>query len=201
MLTQKQESLLKFIEEYQLENGASPTIREMREHFNLSSDNSILKQLKVLAEKNCIRKDDTPRGIKLLASVKERLSQQVVRIPILGMIPAGGPILTQEYIEDYVTLGVDFVSRPEDCFMLRVNGDSMIDAAIYEGDLVLADSKKNPRNGDIVVALIDNENTLKRFVTKNGKAYLKPENKKYKKIYPVNELIIQGVVMALIRKY
>ena len=201
MLTQKQESLLKFIEEYQLENGASPTIREMREHFNLSSDNSIVKQLKALEEKKCIRKDDTPRGIKLLDSVKERLSQPVIRIPILGMIPAGGPILTEEYIEDYVTVGVDFVSRPKDCFMLRVNGDSMFDAGIYEGDIVLADSKKNPRNGDIVVALIDNENTLKRFVTENGKTYLKPENQKYNRIYPVNELVIQGVVMALIRKY
>jgi repressor LexA len=93
MITEKQEAVLNFIEEYQLQFGKSPTIREMREHFGVKSDNSILKHLKALQEKGYLEKDDTPRGIKLLNSVKEKLdaATNLMKIPVLGTIPAGGP--------------------------------------------------------------------------------------------------------------
>ncbi len=201
-LTDKQEAVLKFIEEYQLAYGKSPTLREMRENFKVSSDNSILKHLKALQEKGYLHKDDTPRGIQLLESVKQKLTGHgSVSLPILGSIPAGGPVITDEYVNGWMNVSNELAKNSENYFMLEVTGSSMIDAGIFEGDLVLVDTKKTPRNEDIVVALIDNANTLKRLIKKEGKAYLKPENKEYKDIYPVNELIIQGVVTALIRKY
>ncbi|OGJ42799.1 repressor LexA [Candidatus Peregrinibacteria bacterium RIFCSPLOWO2_02_FULL_39_10] len=200
-LTEKQEAVFKFIEEYQLAYGKSPTLREMREHFDVSSDNSILKHLKALEEKGLIKKDDTPRGIKLLESIKQKLSGKSSKVPVLGFIPAGGPVLTEEYISGWMDVGEDLAGNAKDYFVLNVTGGSMIDAGIYEGDLVVVNSKKQPRDKDIVVALVDNQNTLKRFIKKDGKVYLKAENKNYSDIYPENELVVQGVVTALIRQY
>jgi repressor LexA len=200
-LTEKQEAVFKFIEEYQLSHGKSPTLREMREHFDVSSDNSILKHLKALEEKGLIKKDDTPRGIKLLESIKQKLSGKSSKVPVLGFIPAGGPVLTEEYISGWMDVGEDLAGNAKDYFVLNVTGSSMIDAGIYEGDLVVVNSKKQPRDKDIVVALVDNQNTLKRFIKKDGKVYLKAENKNYSDIYPENELVVQGVVTALIRQY
>lgn len=201
-LTEKQEAVLKFIEEYQLAYGKSPTLKEMREHFGVSSDNSILKHLKALKEKGFIEKDDTPRGIGLLNAVKEKLEAVVsIKLPLLGSIPAGGPVLTEEYIDSWMDVGEDIAKDTNNHFILRVTGNSMIDAGIFEGDLVVVDMKKTPRDGDVVVALVDSGNTLKRLIKKDGKTYLKAENKDYNDIYPENELSIQGVVSALIRQY
>ena len=201
-LTEKQESVLKFIEKYQMKNGKSPTLREMREHFGVSSDNSILKHLKALIAKGFIKKDDTPRGIKLLDSVKNKLqSKGGLSLPVLGFIPAGGPVVTEEHIDRWMNVGDDFVAGKGEYFILTVTGNSMIDAGIFEGDLVVVDAKKEPRNGDIVVALVDNGNTLKRLVKERGNLYLKAENAEYEDIHPANELVIQGVVKALMRQY
>lgn len=200
-ITEKQKAVLKFIEEYQLSYGKSPTLREMREHFGVSSDNSILKHLKALEGKGMIEKDDTPRGIKLLESIKQKLSGKSSKVPVLGFIPAGGPVLTEEYVSGWMNIGEDLAGNAKDYFVLNVAGSSMIDAGIYEGDLVVVNSKKQPRDKDIVVALVDNQNTLKRFIKKDGKVYLKAENKNYSDIYPENELVVQGVVTALIRQY
>lgn len=202
ILTEKQEALLRFIEKYQMSYGKSPTLREMREHFKVRSDNSILKHLKALQEKGALQKDATPRGIKLLDKVKAKLSSSgSISIPVLGSIPAGGPVFTDEYVKEWMNVGGDLAEGEKDFFILEVTGQSMIDAGIFEGDLVLVNTKKEPTNGDIVVGLVDDENTLKRFIKEGGKVYLKPENKLYKDIYPVNELTVQGVVTALIRKY
>ncbi len=200
-LTEKQEAVLKFIEQYQMSFGKSPTLREMREHFGVTSDNSILKHLKAIEEKGFIEKDDTPRGIKLLNSIKAKLDSAVVKLPVLGFIPAGGPVLSEEYVERFMEVGHDLAKNSEDYFILNVTGSSMIDAGIFEGDLVIVDTKRTPKNGDVVVALVDNSNTLKRFIKEGSKVYLKAENKNYKDIHPVNELVIQGVVTSLVRQY
>ncbi len=201
-LTEKQGAVLKFIEEYQLSHGKSPTIREMKEYFNVSSDNSILKHLKALKEKGFISKDDTPRGIGLLNTVKEKLtSTATIKLPVLGFIPAGGPVLTEEYVNSWMEVGEDLASNNTDFFMLEVTGNSMINAGIFEGDLVLVNLKKSAKDGDIVVALVDGANTLKRFIKKDSKVYLKAENDQYADIHPDNELVIQGVVTSLIRQY
>ncbi len=113
-LTEKQEAVLNFIEEYQLAYGKSPTLREMREHFGVSSDNSILKHLNALKEKGAISKDDTPRGIGLLGKVKEKLESTVAKLPILGFIPAGGPVLTDEYVESWMGVGEELAKNAND---------------------------------------------------------------------------------------
>jgi len=207
-LTDKQQAVLKFIEKYQMEYGRSPTLRETREYLGVSSDNSVLKHLKALEVKGYIHKDDTPRGIGLLDSIKEKLSGNVRQVPVLGSIPAGGPVLSEEYVDRWMNIEDGMVKDLKNSFILRVTGESMIDAGIYEGDLVIASSKLEPRNGDIVVALIDEGNTLKRFVKKGSGAYLVAENSKYvdpvtggASILPVTELTVQGVVTGLIRTY
>lgn len=201
VLTEKQEAVLKFIEEYQLEHGASPTLREMREYFGVSSDNSILKHLKSLEEKGYIQKDDTPRGIKLLSSVKERLESFEMKLPLLGMIPAGGPVLSEEYIEKWLKVGEDIVTNFKDSYLLRVKGNSMIEAGIFEDDILIVCGSFEPKDGDIVVALVDNQNTVKRYKRDKDKVYLKAENPQYENIYPEGELCIQGVVTGLLRYY
>jgi len=200
-LTEKQEAVLKYIEDYQLKNGRSPTLREMREHFGVSSDNSILKHLKALEEKGFIKKDGSSRGISMLDNIKERLSTNFISIPILGFVPAGGPVLSEEHVEGYMNFSESDVFKPENSFILRVRGDSMIDAGIFDGDLVVACSAKEPRKNDIVIALVDNENTVKRYCRDGSRVFLKAENPDYDDIYPENELCVQGVVTALIRSY
>ncbi len=201
-LTEKQESVLKFIEGYQLENGSSPTLREIREYFGLSSDNSVLKHLKALQDKGYIQKDDTPRGIKLLSSVKERFDSGDIKLPILGMIPAGGPVISEEYIERWVSVGEYMVPNLKDAYILRVKGNSMINAGIFEDDLLIVSGSREPKVGDIVVALVDHANTVKRYMKDGqGRIYLQAENPVYENIYPEGELCIQGVVTGLIRTY
>lgn len=200
-ITEKQEAVLQFIEEYQLANGSSPTIREMKEYFGVSSDNSILKHLKALEDKGFIKKDDTPRGIRLLSSVKNRLDKVEIKLPLLGSVPAGTPTLTQEHIEKWVSIGEDLIYRNKDSFLLRVKGDSMIDVGISEGDILIVCSVLEAKPYDIVVALVDNQSTVKRYMVESGKAYLKPENGNYENIYPEGELCIQGVVTGLLRYY
>ena len=203
MITDKQQAVLNFIEEYQMNFGKSPTLREMREHFGVSSDNSILKHLKALEEKGYLRKDDTPRGIGLLQKVKDKLDSaaNVSRIPLLGTIPAGGPVLSEEHVLDYFEVGNDLLKRPQGSFALKVTGLSMINAGILEGDFVIANREMSAKDGDVVVALVDGKNTVKRFRTKNGQVWLQAENPEYNDIEPTEFLEVQGVVTAVIRMY
>lgn len=202
-LTEKQEAVFTFIEEYQMQYGKSPTIREMKEFFQVKSDNSILKHLNALVTKGYLQKDDTPRGIKLVNSVKQKLQSvaEGFRLPILGTIPAGGPVVAEENINGWMSVGEDLANNSKDYFLLEVTGNSMIDAGIFEGDLVVVNSSKTAKSGDIVVALVDNSNTIKRYIEKDGNRYLKAENPDYSDIYPEESLLVQGVVTSLIRQY
>ena len=201
-LSPKEKELLSFIEDYQLENGASPTVREMRVHMKLKSDGFVVHCLKRLREKGVIEKNDTPRGIKLLSKVRERLHGDFVRVPVLGSIPAGGPVISEENIEEWISIDAkQFQRRADETFILRVWGESMVGAGIFEGDYVLVAAKKEPRNNDIVVALADGGSTLKRVKIEKNDAYLKAENPSYSDIRPLSELTIQGVVIGLFRWY
>lgn len=203
-LTPKQAELLKYIENYQVEHGASPTIREMCKAMDVSSDNAIIKHLNGLQRKSYItRRMDIPRGVGLLAKARNRLEQPAgIKIPVLGSIPAGNPVLTEEHLQDSIALGEDVVFRPQDAFALRVTGDSMVDAGILDDDLVVACRTLQPKEGDIVVALVDGMNTVKRLKRHTIHGYfLKPENPAYEPIYPQGDLQIQGVVTSLIRTY
>ena len=203
MITEKQQAVLQFIEDYQFQFGKSPTLREMRENFGVSSDNSILKHLNALQEKGYLNKDDTPRGIGLLQKVKDKLEavSNVTRIPLLGTIPAGGPVLSDEHVLDYFEVGNDLLKRPQGSFALRVSGLSMINAGILEGDFVIANQAVKAKDGDVVVALVDGKNTVKRYRSKDGRVWLQAENPEYNDIDPTEFLEIQGVVTAVIRMY
>ena len=200
-LSPRQQEVVNFVEKYQLEFGASPTIKEIREHLKVSSDNSVLKHLDALEKKGVLKREPVPRGIKLLDSVKERLESSDRKLPVMGSVPAGNPAVCEENIESWVSIGESMAPKEEGFFMLKVSGNSMIDAGIHESDLVVVDQKKEPKVNDIVVALIDGENTVKRFIKKDGKTYLQAENPEYQDIYPVQELLVQGVVTGLIRSY
>ena len=204
-ITPKEQSLLSFIESYQLKNGGSPTVREMREHMDLKSDGFVIHCLKRLAAKGFIKKNSgakrVSRGVKMLQAVSEKLHAGFVKIPLLGSIPAGGPVVSEENVEDWITFGNDRIKNPKDCFILRVRGDSMINAGIFEGDYVIASTKISPRPGAIVIALVDGGSTVKRYELSRGKPLLKAENPHYKSIHPESELQIQGVVIGLFRWY
>ncbi len=175
----------------------------MREHFGVSSDNSILKHLKALEEKGYLNKDDTPRGIGLLSSVKAKLDavSNLSRIPLLGTIPAGGPVFSEENVLQYFEVGNDFLKKPQGSFALRVTGLSMLNAGILEGDFVIANRDLKAKDGDIVIALVDNQNTVKRYRQAEGRVWLQAENPDYHAIDPTEYLEVQGVVTAVIRTY
>lgn len=200
-LTERQKTIYEFIENYQMEQGCSPKIREIQEAFSIKSINGVIKHLRALETKGWIERDNTPRGIKLFEKTRNKIQSTLLSIPIFGTIPAGTPQNIDEYIEGYQTIDASMLGLSKDVFALFVKGESMIDAGIYEGDLVFA-SKKEARFGDIVVALIDGESTLKRYMKdKNGTPYLQAENPTFPQMYPIHELEIQGVVVYLMRKY
>lgn len=201
VLTEKQEALLNFIEQYQMENGGSPTIREMKEYFGVSSDNSILKLLKALEEKGKIEKEEGHRGIKLLSNVKERLESASLRLPLLGNVPAGVPIDAVRDVDTWMSVGEDFVLPQKTSFLLNVTGNSMLHAGIRDGDIAIVCADLEPRVGDVVVALVDGQSTVKTYAIRDGKVVLKAENPEYEDIYPENELCIQGVVTGVFRYY
>ncbi len=169
--------------------------------MELKSDGFVVHCLKSLEAKGVIKKGDTPRSIKLLPQVEARLKMDFVKIPVLGHIPAGGPVVSEENVEDWISFEEGSLKGAKDCFILKVRGDSMMNAGILEGDLVIASMKRVPKAHDIVVALVDGGSTVKRYMTERGRPYLKPENQKYKNIYPEEELQIQGVVVGLMRWY
>lgn len=202
-LTPKQAKVLKFIERYQFKHGSSPTVREMCEYLGVSSDNSVLKHLRALKEKGYIKRNNTPRGIKMLNSVRSQFeaASDLVRIPLMGTVPAGGAVDAEEHILDTFEIGKGLMKTNAGSFLLRVTGSSMIDAGIHEGDMVLVVPDQTPRHGDIVVALVDGESTVKRYMSDKGQVYLKAENPEYENIYPHADLQIQGLVTGLIRNY
>lgn len=203
--TRREQQLLDFIERYQLKNGTSPTVREMREHMKLRSDGFVIHMMKrLMAKKSIAVHDGSARGIKPLPSLLSKLSSSVVQLPVLGYVPAGGPVLTEEFVEDWISVDPATMKNRKDVFFLRVRGESMMEAGIFDGDYVMVYPKAEPRVGDIVVALIDNENTVKRFMKdKSGRPYLKAENPRFKDIHiGLGEMLqIQGVVIGLLRWY
>ena len=201
-LTPKEEKVLNFIEKYQFKNGASPTLKEMRLYMKLKSDGFVVHCLERLAAKGVIKKTIRLAVLNFCLPLRSvPYCPDTVKIPVLGSIPAGGPVTSEEYVEDWVSFPERQIKHPADSFILRVRGESMINAGIVEGDHVVATAKLHPKNGDIVIALIDGGSTVKRFVKDKTGVYLKAENPKYKNIYPAEQLEIQGVVIGLFRWY
>lgn len=198
MLTDRQKSILDFIQSEQREKGITPSTREIQSHFGFASQTSVMQYIATLERKGFL--DRHARKARALITPLQKV--RITDIPIYGQIPAGMASVTEQSAEGHVSLDAESVnaSRNGRTFALRVRGDSMIDAHILDGDLVILEDRKDAQNGDIVAALIDGETTLKRYVTERGRPYLKAENPLYPDLTPARELRVQGVMISLIRK-
>jgi repressor LexA len=198
-LTPRQKQLLKFIVGQIREHSIPPSISEMATHLKVKSKNAVAKLLDALETGGYIKTDGRARGITVLDSLSDSLDKGLIRVPILGNIQAGSPHLAEEHIEDWINLPQTLVRGRRDVFLLKVRGDSMTGAGIFNGDLVIVRPTKEAKNNDLVVALLNDEATVKRLVYVKTRAYLKAENPDYANIYPKEEWTIQGKVVGVIR--
>ncbi len=200
-LTKKQHNFLSFLTKYIRGNGYPPTIREMVYHLKLASTNSVKKYLDILERKGYIKRiPNSPRAIEVCAETPE---SQAKLIPVAGRVRAGAPRLAVEDITGHLAIDTS-VARWDDTFFLKVEGDSMIDAHIQNGDFVLVKSQQTAENGDIVVAIINDEATVKRFFRRGNSIYLEPANSTMKPIIiredQAYEMMIAGKVVTVLRQ-
>ncbi len=198
-LTDKQSKLLSFIITEIRERHLPPSLSEMALYLKVNSKNAVSKLLDQLEDKGYIAISGKARGVKVLQTLGESIQKGMNLVPILGSIQAGMPTLAEEHIEDWINLPQTLTKNRKDVFLLRVRGDSMKNAGIFEDDLVIVKPIKEAKNNEIVVALLHDEATVKRFIKVQNRAYLKPENDNYKNIYPQEEWTIQGKVVGVIR--
>jgi len=202
MLTQKkdkQSEIYNFIKDQVQLKGYPPSVREICVAVGLKSTSTVHGHLERLEKKGYIRRDPTkPRAIELLKDSVAR--KELIDIPIIGKITAGVPILAVENVEDTFTIPLNFTKTNNELFMLKVSGSSMIEAGILDGDLAIIEKINSAKNGDIVVALIDNEATIKRLFKEKGHIRLQPENSSMSPII-LNDCTILGVLVGIYRKY
>ncbi|MCR5250937.1 MAG: transcriptional repressor LexA [Lachnospiraceae bacterium] len=198
-LSAKQEEILNYIKEITLKKGYPPTVRDICEAVKLRSTSTVHAHLSTLERNGYIRRDPTkPRAIEIIDD-DFQIRQEMTSIPMVGRVAAGEPILAEQNIEQYFPLPVEMVPNAQ-CFALRVKGDSMINAGIHSGDTVFVESCNTAKNGDLVVALIDDSATVKTFYKENGHIRLQPENDDYEPII-VEECTIVGKVFGVFRLY
>jgi repressor LexA len=195
---EKQMQIYKFIKSYINEKSYPPSVREICAAVGLSSTSTVHGHLARLEKKGLIKRDPTkPRTIEV---IEKDVKKEMINIPVLGTITAGLPILAEENIEDIFPLPIEHVKSNKELFMLHVKGDSMIEAGIHNGDLAIIEKTNYAENGTIVVALIDNEATLKRFFKEKDHIRLQPENSTMSPIIVENCTII-GKLVGLYREY
>ncbi|MBU5300760.1 transcriptional repressor LexA [Clostridium sporogenes] len=194
----KQNEVYNFIKLQIKEKGYPPSVREICKAVGLSSTSSVHFHLKRLEKEGLIKRDSSKtRAIEIVDPTSKK---EVINVPIVGTITAGNPILAIENIEDVFPLPIDYVKNTKDLFMLKVSGESMIEAGILDGDLAIIEKTDSANNGDIVVALIDNEATLKRFFKESSYIRLQPENKSMKPII-LGDCKVLGRLVGIYRKY
>jgi repressor LexA len=205
--TEKQHRILDVIRSFTAEMGYPPSVREIGERVGLSSSSTVQSHLKTLERRGLLRRDPTkPRALvpadmvlRAAASPAQRdAGPETISLPIVGRVAAGAPITATENLEDTFVLPASFVGK-NGSFMLRVKGDSMIDAAILDGDLIVVEPQPDARNGEIVVALIDGEATVKTFYREENRIRLQPENRSMEPIY-VDDVTVVGRVEAVVRR-
>lgn len=194
-----QSEIYDFIRSEVINKGYPPSVREICKKVGLSSTSTVHGHLSRLEKKGLIRRDPTkPRAIEL---IKDPVSKrEMIDIPIVGKVQAGQPILAVENIEDYLTIPLNFVKNSNELFILKISGESMIEAGIYDGDLAIIEKTSYAQNGDIVVALIENDATIKRFFKEKDKIRLQPENHTMDPII-VDNCNILGKLAGIYRRY
>lgn len=202
-LTKRQKAVLEFIADFQSQQGVSPTHREIRDHFGYSSYGTVYKHLKLLQEKGYLHRDwNQKRGLELLRAVPGVVSGNAVDVPFLGLVAAGQPI---EALPGYEAVAVPhhlFEGNTDDHYVLRISGDSMIEEGIHDGDFVVVRRREVARPGDMVVALVGSDATVKRIYPEGEWTRLQPANHFMEPIrVPSRDVRVQGVVVGLMRKF
>ena len=199
-ISKKQSEILEYIKEQILEKGYPPDVREICEAVHLKSTSSVHAHLETLEKNGYIRRDPTkPRAIEICDDSFQLVRNEMTSIPIIGTVAAGQPILAAENIEGYFPVPVDMVPNAE-TFILKVKGDSMINAGIFSGDQIFVERTNVARNGDMVVALVDDSATVKTFYKEQGHVRLQPENDTMDPII-VDDCDILGKVFGVFRLY
>ncbi|MDO5547817.1 MAG: transcriptional repressor LexA [Eubacteriales bacterium] len=197
--SEKQKRILEFIADFTTEKGYPPSVREIGAAVGLRSPSTVHAHLNKLRAMGYLQKEEhCTRSLTLVGAGKETAEPEGNKVPILGRVTAGMPILAVEENEGYLT--VDLGGRQGNYFALRIQGDSMVDAGILDGDYIIVRQQNFAQNRQIVVAMIDDEATCKRLVSKDGHLWLMPENEAYPPI-PGDQSIILGVVVRVIREY
>ena len=198
-ISSKQQEILDYIKNEILNRGFPPAVREICEAVHLKSTSSVHSNLEALEKNGYIRRDATkPRAIEIIDDNFNLARREVVNVPLVGTVAAGQPILAVENIETYFPVPAEFMPN-EQSFMLRVKGDSMVNAGIFDGDQVLVKQQTSAENGDIVVALVEDSATVKTFYKEDGYYRLQPENDYMDPILDQNNLQILGKVFGVFR--
>ena len=208
-ITKRQMQIYEYIKDYQKENGYPPCVREMAGAVGLSSPSTVHAHLSALEDHGLIKRDASkPRALEVfnedgssakLASVESAPDRGTIALPLIGRVAAGLPILAEQNVEDTFTLPVE-IATDSSSFILEVHGNSMINAGIFNGDFIIVREQRSAMNGEIVVAMIDGEATVKTFYKERGRVRLQPENDAMEPIYAENPQIL-GKVVALLRRF
>ena len=208
-LTDRQQEILIFIQQFTTENGYPPTLREIGKNFQISSTFGVKRHLEALVKKGHINiESNASRGISMIRKVQDELTESsfndesvFIKIPVLGRVAAGLPITAIENMEGSLVVDPMFLKKAEDAFALRIRGDSMINAGINDGDLVIVSPNEQSKNGDIIVAMLNDEATVKRFELKDKKIKLIAENNAYLpiEIKSEDDFKIVGKVKGVVR--
>ena len=197
-ITKKQTEILEYIKSQILNKGYPPSVRDICTAVNLKSTSSVHADLETLEKNGYIRRDPTkPRAIEIIDDNFNLTRREVVNVPLIGQVAAGQPLLAVENITGYFPIPAEFIPK-EEVFMLNVKGESMVNAGIYDGDQIIVKQQSTASNGEIVVALVDDSATVKRFYKENGHIRLQPENDFMEPII-VDSCEIIGKVIGLIR--
>lgn len=197
-ITEKQSEILEYIKAQILERGFPPAVREICEAVHLKSTSSVHSHLETLEKNGYIRRDPTkPRAIEILDESFNLTRREMAQVPIIGRVAAGEPLLAEQNIEDYFPIPVERLPNNQ-TFLLRVRGDSMVNVGILDGDYILVEQRPTAENGEIVVALVEDGATVKRFFKEDGHYRLQPENDAMDPII-VDEVMILGKMIGLLR--
>ncbi len=197
-ISKKQEEILEYIKSEIINRGFPPAVRDICEAVGLKSTSSVHSHLETLEKNGYIRRDPSkPRAIEILDDNFNMLRREMVNVPVLGRVAAGQPILAEENIESYFPIPAEFIPDT-DAFMLKVKGDSMVNAGIFENDRLLVKCQKTAENGDMVVALIDDSATVKTYYKEDGHYRLQPENDTMEPII-VDYMDVLGKVIGVFR--
>jgi len=198
-LTPHQRTVLTYINEFQHKRGYSPSLADLAIAFGVRSKNAVAKVVNALAREGHLEKD--PKGRIKILDFEERKAVLPLALPLFGPIAAGFATAAEEQASESLSIQEYLIRKPTSSFLLRVKGDSMINAGIFEGDIVVAEKGREPQVGDIVIGMLDGEFTLKRLKKNKGKYYLQAENPEYPDLNAREDLQIAGVIRGVVRRY